>query len=200
MHFSSTLASLTALIGMVALTNGLEVLSRTEDCTPFKRGYLAANVTGVFTSFTVNSDDSISYIGNKQNPLRIEFQKCATLQDQGPGKLIDTNGRVYVPSKGKCIAISNVNDPTGPYFTTLLPCDTTPPFRFLIRNDIEAKGGMYWYGITDEEGTDPQGGCGLLGYKANSLGIPVVTQKTRAISVTCDGYPGHPFQIAKKPH
>jgi hypothetical protein len=97
MHFFSTLASLTALIGMVALTDALEVLSRTEDCTPFKRGYLAANVTGtlkrslvrdkkqiflclgVFKSFTVNSDDSISYIGNKQNPLRIEFQVGATI-------------------------------------------------------------------------------------------------------------------------
>lgn len=194
------LVPIALFVNLVAFTSALEIQSRVPDCTPFKSGYLAANVSGVFTSFTLNSFGSISYKGDSKNPLYIQFQACASLQDQGPGKLIETSGRVYVPSKGKCIAISNQADATGPYFTTLLPCDTTPPFRFLIRNDSEAKGGMYWRGKTDEEGTDPQGGCGLLGYEAYAQGNPVVTHKTRAIFVTCGGFPGHPFEIAKKPH
>ena len=40
-------------------------------------------------------------------------------------------------------------------------------------------------GKTDEEGTDPQGGCGVLGYKAASTGAPVVASGTNTITLEC---------------
>lgn len=53
-------------------------------------------------------------------------------------------------------------------------------------------------GKIDEEGTDPQGGCGLLGYKSNAHGVPITTHDAdHQISIVCGG---RVFHLAKKPH
>lgn len=49
-------------------------------------------------------------------------------------------------------------------------------------------------GKTDEEGTDPQGGCGVLGYKASADGTPVITHTNAQITLECMSS-GHAFRI-----
>ena len=74
------------------------------------------------------------------------------------------------------------------------PCIPSDFLAFYVLFAIESK----QKGKTDEEGTDPQGGCGLLGYKSNAHGVPITTRDSnRQISVVCGG---KVFRLAKKPH
>lgn len=49
-------------------------------------------------------------------------------------------------------------------------------------------------GMTDEEGTTPQGGCGQFGYEANSAGVPTLTTSGQVI-LECYNH-STPFQLA----
>ena len=44
--------------------------------------------------------------------------------------------------------------------------------------------GIQWVGKTDYEGTNPQGGCGIFGYKSYNKGVPQVAAD-KAISLGC---------------
>jgi len=43
---------------------------------------------------------------------------------------------------------------------------------------------IQWVGKTDFEGTNPQGGCGVFGYKSYNKGVPQVAAD-KAISLGC---------------
>ncbi|KAF8340706.1 uncharacterized protein EI90DRAFT_3117215 [Cantharellus anzutake] len=206
LFLAAAVSSLTTVFGAVVGVTELDA-RKPPDCVKYKAGYLAADIGGTWASFTLNSMNQISFIGDAKSPLYVEFQKCDSLKDQTGADKVDVNGRLYVPSKKKCVYILHPEHPTGPYFTSLHSCDSPiiDSFRFLIRTSQDAHGGLYWYGGTDEEGTTPQGGCGLLGYESDPSqypsGVPSVTNdKGKQIKVTCGGYPGTPFRIAQNPH
>lgn len=121
-------------------------------------------------------------------------------------------GRIYVPSQAKCIAITNQEDDTGPYSTTLASCNTDYPQRWLVR-ELESNA-VYWVGLehmhpsrqqpsdipiqsgeSDEEGSMAQGGCGLLTYESAGDGTPT-THGDSEVSVVCGGTP---FKISDSP-
>lgn len=99
-------------------------------------------------------------------------------------------GRLFVPGQGKCIAITNQPNPGPPYYTTLATCGTGAAQRFGVFSGTD----LLWVGKTDEEGTDPQGGCGVLGYKASADGTPVITHTNAQITLECMSS-GHAFRI-----
>jgi len=173
------------------MANPIALESRAPDCTLILSGYLAANASGVLKKFTLNSKNQVAYIGNGKNPIAVEFQECKSLEVGLPSTPLKP-GRIYVPSKKKCIAITNQANAVGPYYTTLASCNTQFPQRWVV--DTANKNAIYWSGSSDEEGTVLQGGCGLLGYKSKNKGVPVITHSNRQITVECKGTP---FRLAK---
>lgn len=157
------------------------------DCTTQFAGVLSAPVTKngktTYKSFTLSPLLQTAYLGDGKSPLVVQFQSCASLnQDKVPG---DTSniGRLFVPSQGKCIAITNQQNAAPPYYTTLATCDAGAGVaqRFGMFSGSE----LLWIGKTDEEGTQPQGGCGVLGYKAAADGTPVITHTNQQITLEC---------------
>ncbi|RDB24572.1 hypothetical protein Hypma_008192 [Hypsizygus marmoreus] len=167
------------------------------ECVTVRRGYLAANVSDTFKSFTLNKAGQLAYTGDGKKPLKVEFRHCPVLDQPGGDPSIDTPGQVYIPAHKKCLAITNQPDAEGPYHTALEECATTWPFVFVMRDVPDIGESVYWIGSTDVEGTMPQGGCGFLGYDAGVKGKPV-RHPGKEVFVTCGGYPGTPFRIAKK--
>jgi len=169
------------------------------DCTTTFSGILAANSSGVFKSFTLNSKNQVAYIGDAKNPLHVEFQECQSLESGEPHD-VAKSGILYVPSKGKCISITNQPNAAGPYYTNLTTCNTNYPSRWVVRTDNT--NALYWVGNSDEEGTILQGGCGELGYKSHNRGEPVITHSNSQITIECNsgGKVGTPFRFAKAAH
>ncbi|KIM84460.1 hypothetical protein PILCRDRAFT_818024 [Piloderma croceum F 1598] len=177
------------------MANPVAIADRaTPDCSTIFSGYLAANASGAFKSFALNSKGQVAYIGDAKNPMKVEFQECQSLE---VGEPHDTqkSGRIYVPSKNKCIAITNQQNAVGPYYTSLDTCNTEYPQRWVL--NTANNNAIYWSGDSDEEGTILQGGCGLLGYKSHNRGVPVITHSNNQITVECKGTP---FRLAKAPH
>ncbi|KAF8067670.1 hypothetical protein FPV67DRAFT_1145758 [Lyophyllum atratum] len=172
-------------LGMfVGVTLAKAITLRDVDCSPIASGILAANATGVYKAFTLNVKNQVAYLGNGQNPLHVEFQECQSLEVGLPHDIVKA-GRVYVPSKSKCIGITNQPAETGPYYTTLVDCNTDYPQRWSL--DTGNHNALRWSGKSDEEGTVLQGGCGLLGYKSHSKGVPTITHSNNQITVECSG-------------
>ena len=48
-------------------------------------------------------------------------QECQSLESGEPHDT-QKSGVLYVPSKGKCVSITNQSNPKGPYYTTLTTC------------------------------------------------------------------------------
>jgi len=196
---SISLALAAAATSLVSSTpvDATDLEARETDCMIYKSGYLAANVDGNWKSFTVNRKEQVSYIGNKKNPLYVQFKACKSLEDRGPGRLIEKVGIIYVPQLNKCIGITNQPADHGPYWTMLVSCDKTSySQQFLVRT--KDNDSIYWKGKSDEEGTNLQGGCGLLGYKSNAHGVPITTHDAgHQINIVCGG---RVFHLAKKPH
>lgn len=55
-------------------------------------------------------------------------------------------GRLYVPSKKQCIAITNQENKVGPYYTTLKTCDTAYHERWVV--DTSKSNAIYWVHLT----------------------------------------------------
>ncbi|EJD41973.1 hypothetical protein AURDEDRAFT_115235, partial [Auricularia subglabra TFB-10046 SS5] len=163
------------------------------DCTTQYAGVLSAPVTknGVttFKSFTLSSLGQTAYLGDGKSPLIVQFQHCTSLNlDQPPGSSANI-GRLFVPGQGKCITITNQLNAVPPYYTTLATCGTDAHQRFGVFSGAD----LLWVGKTDEEGTDPQGGCGVLGYKSSVDGTPVITHTNQQITLECTNR--HAFRI-----
>lgn len=179
--FISPLVAISLLAGVAVAK---PVALRDTDCSPIASGILAANATGVYKAFTLNLKNQVAYFGDGQNPLRVEFQECQSLEVGLPHDIVKA-GRVYVPSKSKCIGITNQQAPTGPYYTTLVDCGTNYPQRWAL--DTGNNNALRWAGESDEEGTILQGGCGLLGYKSHNKGVPTITHSNNQITIECTG-------------
>ena len=121
-------------------------------------------------------------------------------------------GRLFVPQHGGCIAAPDQTNALPPYHTTLQTCGTTEPQRWLYDPLANQLFWVRWIpryhgvtvtrflqlGKTDEEGTDPQGGCGVLGYKAATTGAPVVASGTNTITLECANM--KPFALSLAVH
>ncbi|KAF7984556.1 hypothetical protein HWV62_13757 [Athelia sp. TMB] len=125
-------------------------------------------------------------------------QECQSLESGEPHDT-QKSGVLYVPSKGKCVSITNQSNPKGPYYTTLTTCGKAYAIAYAQRWVIDEanSNAIRWSGNSDEEGTILQGGCGLLGYKSHSKGVPTITHSNSQITVECGGTP---FRLAKKAH
>ncbi|KAF5380168.1 hypothetical protein D9615_006105 [Tricholomella constricta] len=167
-----------------AVTWANPIVARDIDCSTIASGILAANATGVYKAFTLNSKNQVAYLGDGQNPLRVEFQECQSLEVGLPHDIVKA-GRVFVPLRSKCIAITNQEAEIGPYYTTLANCGTDYPQRWSL--DTGNNNALRWGGKSDEEGTILQGGCGLLGYKSHNKGVPTITHSGNQITIECTG-------------
>ncbi|GLB39245.1 hypothetical protein LshimejAT787_0604070 [Lyophyllum shimeji] len=177
-------SQLVAISLLAGIAVAKPVTIRDTDCSPIASGIFAANAAGVYKAFTLNVKDQVAYLGDGQNPLHVEFQECQSLEVGEPHDIAKT-GRVYVPSQSKCIGITNQQAPTGPYYTTLVDCGTDYPQRWVL--DTGDNNAVRWSGESDEEGTILQGGCGLLGYKSYSNGVPTITHSNHQITIECNG-------------
>ncbi|KAF9458087.1 hypothetical protein BDZ94DRAFT_1201723 [Collybia nuda] len=172
--------------GFATFTLANPTTRRIEPCTTTFTGIFAANHQGVRKSFTLNMQNQVAYIGDARNPLHVEFQHCPILEVGLPHETTQS-GRVFVPSKNKCIAITNQANVVGPYYTTLANCSTDYPQRWVV--ELNNNNALKWAGSSDEEGTILQGGCGLLGYKSHNGGEPVNTHSNKQITIECNGTP-----------
>lgn len=89
--------------------------------------------------------------------------------------------------------MSNQASATGPYFTELQACDQSNPAQKFLSRDLKS---YSWIGKTDEEGTQLQGGCGVLYYRAkDATGTPFVTDasaiQNKMIEIVCSSNPSH---------
>lgn len=77
-------------------------------------------------------------------PLRDYAEWCASspLPYSAYNFLIVLSGRVFVPSKNKCIAITNQANAVGPYYTTLADCNTEYPQRWVV--DLNNNNALRW--------------------------------------------------------
>lgn len=56
------------------------------------------------------------------------------------------------------------------------------PYPVVSRSDC-----FIQVGNTDADSGTEQGGCGLLGYKANALGLPTITHTNQQVTLECNG-------------
>ncbi|KZW00961.1 hypothetical protein EXIGLDRAFT_694341 [Exidia glandulosa HHB12029] len=188
--FASLFTLVLAVSAAVAGTPTEELVARastTPDCTTKFAGILSTNAT-TRKSFTLNSAGQVAYLGTGTSPLVVQFQQCTSLQktNQIPNT---SNGRLFVPSQGKCIGTTNSGNAAAPYYTTLVKCGNGVSQRFRLNNQTNA---IYWYpyvpiqyGRSADDGTFFQGGCGQLGYKSNNVGTPVITHTGEQITLEC---------------
>ncbi|KZV94338.1 hypothetical protein EXIGLDRAFT_835037 [Exidia glandulosa HHB12029] len=199
-HIYSTMFGLVAL-SFAALAAAAPNMPRaTEpDCRTKFAGILSATVTNgnttTYKSFTLSKSNHTAYLGDGNSPLVVQFQQCDSLNE---GEPTDTAvaGRLFVPSKGRCIGITNQPNSKGPYYTTLVKCGTGYSERFGVF--FNADNAIYFTGNSDEEGTVLQGGCGTLGYKAASNGVPTITHTEQQITLECNSKPLRLVTAAKK--
>ncbi|KZV87117.1 hypothetical protein EXIGLDRAFT_697843 [Exidia glandulosa HHB12029] len=183
--FASLLTIAFAVSTAVAAGTPTELAARattTVDCTTKFAGILSTNATTA-KSFTLNSAGQVAYLGTGTSPLVVQFQQCTSLQktNQIPNTL---NGRLFVPSQGKCIGTTNNANSAAPYYTTLVKCGNGVSQRFrLYKNQNNA---ISWYGRSTDDGTFFQGGCGQLGYKSNTDGSPIITHTGQQITLECN--------------
>ncbi|KZP19259.1 hypothetical protein FIBSPDRAFT_567849 [Athelia psychrophila] len=157
------------------------------DCSTIFSGYLAANATGVYKTFTENAENQVAYLGDGKNPIQVDFQDCQSLENGepvNPGK----TGVIYVPSHAKCISITNQGNAVGPYYTNLTSCDAHD-YAQRWNLDEANSNAIHWAGDSDEEGDIVQGGCGLLGYASHDKGVPTITHSNSQITIVCGGTP-----------
>ncbi|KZV93037.1 hypothetical protein EXIGLDRAFT_717686 [Exidia glandulosa HHB12029] len=184
---------LVALFLAVAAT----VVAQEPDCRTKFAGILGAPVfhgaNATVKALTLNTVGQIAYVGDGKSPLVVQFQQCASLN---VGLPTDTavSGRLFVPEKGKCIAVANQAKATGPYYTTLRPCSTEYAQRFGLF--FAQNNAIFWTGESDEEGSILQGGCGVLGYECAADGTPVNVHSNKQITLVCDSF--KPFWITNQ--
>ncbi|KZV93036.1 hypothetical protein EXIGLDRAFT_749370 [Exidia glandulosa HHB12029] len=198
-HFQPT-ASMSRAVALVALT--LSVVASvsagvlmprandgdTSDCLTRYAGTLAGSVNGTYKAFTLSTANQTAYTGRGESPLVVQFQKCNSLESlEGDNVTSEALifGRVYIPHLKKCISITNQSKTVGPYYTTISSCSTGYAQRFRL-NQNERPGAIEWVGNTDPDSGAQQGGCGLLGYKANALGLPTITHTNQQITLECN--------------
>ncbi|KZV93022.1 hypothetical protein EXIGLDRAFT_768458 [Exidia glandulosa HHB12029] len=194
--FASLFTLVIAVSAAVAGTSTEELVARattTPDCTTKFAGILSTNATTGQKSFTLNSAGQVAYLGTGTSPLVVQFQQCTSLQktNQIPNTL---NGRLFVPSQGKCIGTTNSGNAAAPYYTTLVKCGNGVSQRYrLYKNQNNA---IFWYGRSTDDGTFFQGGCGQLGYKSSNTGTPVITHTGQQITLECNSKSG--FLLSNK--
>jgi len=182
---------ITSLLAAATMAKSIAIAYRDADCTAISSGTLSANISGGLHPFMLNTNDQVSYTGSTSMPLSVQFQECQSLEVGLPHDT-SKSGRIYVPSHDKCIAITNQPNAVGPYYTALATCNTEYPQRWVLRTDMNNI--IFWSGDSDEEGTILQGGCGLLGYRSDSNGVPIHTLSNNQITIECDN--DTPFAIA----
>ncbi|KAH7057452.1 hypothetical protein BKA62DRAFT_738822, partial [Auriculariales sp. MPI-PUGE-AT-0066] len=160
-----------------------------KGCTPWMYGTLATNTSGTYYPFVLNKEQELAWNNQLRDfSLKVYYHKCLPNAGGNPNTTPgEHEGILYVPAINKCLAVTNQKSTKPPYYVKALTCknSTDPAQAWLFRWPEDKRyPAIQWVGKTDVEGTNPQGGCGVFGYKSHDKGVPYVAAD-KAISLGC---------------
>ncbi|TFK96694.1 hypothetical protein BDV98DRAFT_586164 [Pterulicium gracile] len=153
-------------------------------CDSIVCGALKVNVKGAKKALSLTTSGALTYVATGSAPAVNPHPDYCLGMNPDPTAI---GGIFRVPSRNKCISITNQADAVGPYFTGLAPCNEYAYAQQFTIFTANAGEGYSFAGESDVEGTVFQGGCqpGLLEVMVGNNGAPIVGSK--GIQFNCNG-------------
>jgi len=120
---------------------------------------------GQFKPFAFNFRGELSFYHRTPHPkIYAEFQTCKPNYAKNNNKETGKSGRIYIPSTKKCLAVSNPDSKTGPYYVVAKGCPNSSAGEMSTAKSIPfnwsiAKGYIGWDGAALIDGSRLQGNC-----------------------------------------